>query len=270
MTLLTKKQIEDFNRFGFLIIPGLLAEADLSLFSLALRRIIQFQLSRAIKSGTFVEVPAGRECNLGMQLLEAIDHQYVAHINDCMYGMPEVLRLLSSENIRGAVNQLLRNDINSPLFCTNGSVVLAMPNDKNHTHGWHKDTFYTLPNSEYVQIWAPLVQDATIALGTLKVCSESHKRAWKGQRLVQDVGYIHRYQVSAEELERFSPCDVEMKVGETLFFHSGLAHSAGENISADARFSLVGIFHEIENETFSPKPEKTADEYFRELYGRTS
>ena len=267
MSLLTEKQIEDFNCHGFLVIDNLFLEADLNQFVFALRRTIQFQLSRARKKNpSIIDVPFGKECDLGMQTLEEVDHQFIAHINDCLYGMPEVLRLISTQSLRSIVNQLLGKCEEAPLFCTNNAVVLAAPDDKAHTHGWHKDTFFTLPNSEYIQIWAPLLQDATIEMGTLRVCPGSHKQTWKGQQLVQNTGYIHRYQVTHEELKKYIPFDVEMKLGQTLFFHSGLAHSAGNNISPTTRFSLVGVFHQIENELFSPKAKKTADEYFQELY----
>ena len=84
------------------------------------------------------------------------------------------------------INQLLQIDLNSPLYITNTGIIVSMPNDEDHTYGWHKEYFTTIPDSKYFQIWSPMVDNATTDLGTIMVCPGSHLNEWKGQVRVQN------------------------------------------------------------------------------------
>lgn len=267
---LSKDQLTFFNEQGYVILDDILPTEDLAAFTGALRRVIRFEIQKAtskLSSGMMPVIPQGTEFGLGMESLEKHDHAHIAQINDTLYGMPETIRLVSTPLICDLVREILGRPPGSPLFCTNGSVVLAIPKDTRHTHGWHKDTFYTLPDSNYVQIWAPLIQDSTVEMGTLRVCPGSHKAGWHGQAYVAAADYIHRFQVTPEEIAKYSAIDVPMKLGQVLLFHSGLAHSAGNNHSKTTRFSLAAVFHQIEDESFAPKEKKTPEEHFKQLYG---
>lgn len=271
MLNLSLNDLDDFQNNGFLILRNFLPNEDLVSFSEALRKIIQIEISKCAFGGRkLAYLNNGQEFSCGMKFLELNDHKHVANINDILYGMPEVHRLASNPGISEVITKLLYQDLSltyRPLFCQNVTAVLAAPYDDKHTHRWHKDTFYTIPESNFLQIWAPLIEDSTVELGTLKICPGSHKNGYKGQIFDENEGYIHRYRITDDELLKYEQLDVCLNLGDLLIFHSGLIHSGGNNISKTTRFSLVATFHQVDFPTFSPKPIKKALDYYNELYG---
>jgi ectoine hydroxylase-related dioxygenase (phytanoyl-CoA dioxygenase family) len=266
--MMTPSSLQHYAENGFVVVDHAFSQENLSAFSDALDRICRYQWRLACQSKNLSDnVSFHREFDAGMMMLENADHAYVASISDMLSGMPEVSRLLSGERLLSQIRDLMSGDQGSPLFCTNGSAILAMPHDTKFTHSWHKDTFYTLPRSSYIQIWAPLVRDSTVELGTLKVCPGSHKAGWKGQTRVDNARNIHKFKITDEELSKYRQVDIELKLGQAVLFHSGLAHSGGRNSSAVCRFSLVGVYHCVECTEFSARPRMSADQYYDELYG---
>ena len=273
---LSNEQLNHFQNHGYLEIDDFFTPEDMKAFTDAVRAIIHFQCTKAGKiDPEFPEIMVGDEFSSGMTKLEELDHSFIADISDYAAFLPETLRLLSNPSFKPIINQLLGEKLNSPLYITNTSPVLVLPNETpgtGHTHNWHKDTFYTIPESEYIQIWAPLVQDSTPEIGTLKVCPGSHKNSWHGLEIVEGVPNRHRYKVSDEELAKFDHVEIVMNLGQMLFFDGGLAHSSGLNTSEFSRFALVGVYHKITNEKMRPLihrssfKSKTPESYFDELY----
>ena len=270
MKELIQNDINNFDSNGYLILKDFFPDYDLFSFQEALREIIKIEIKRcSTNKGSIYSAAPGREFDLGMTYLEDNDHKHISNINDILYRMPEMFRLISNPEIGKFVSILLHGDLTdrrTPLYCHNAAAILAYPNDKLYTHSWHKDTFYTLPESNYLQIWAPLIQNSTIELGTLKVCPGSHKNLHNGQIYNKDERYIHRYKVTDEELSKYEKLDVCLNLGDLLIFHHGLIHSGGINNSNSTRFSLVATYHEIAFPKFSPNPTKTAFEYFSEIF----
>ena len=270
---LSTEQLNHFQNHGYLVIDDFFTLRDMKAFTEAVRAIIHFQCTKAGKIDPgFPEIMVGDEFSSGMTKLEELDHSFIADISDYLASLPETLKLLSNPTLKPVINQLLDEDENSPLYITNTNPILALPLDTDYTYTWHKDTFYTIPESQYIQVWAPLIQNSNHEIGTLKICPGSHKNGWHGQETVEGVPNRHRYRVSNEELAKFKPMEVVMNLGQMLFFDSGLAHSSGLNTSEFARFSLVGVYHKITNEKFSPLipryafKAKTPENYFNELY----
>jgi ectoine hydroxylase-related dioxygenase (phytanoyl-CoA dioxygenase family) len=271
MHKLNTNEMDFFQNNGFLILRKFLPDDDLYLFSEALRKIIQIEIEKceiSVRNKAYLNY--GQEFGCGMQFLELNDHKHVANINDILYGMPEIHRLTSNPRISEVITKLLYKDLRldcRPLFCQNATAVLAAPYDDKHTHRWHKDTFYTLPDSNFLQIWAPLIQDSTVELGTLKICPGSHKNGYKGQIYEENERYIFRYRVTDDELLKYEQLDICLNLGDLIIFHPGLIHSGGHNTSNTTRFSLVATYHQVDFPLFSPKPIKKPLDYYNELYG---
>ncbi len=271
---LTEQQLADWNDNGFLVVENYIPPVFLADFDQALRRIIRFQVKKATDEGhALPEITVGRELNDGLNALEAVDHAYVSDVVDFLGFMPERLRMASMASMGEVVNQLLGTDILAPLYLTNSDVVFAQPFDEKYKYGWHKDSFYTIPESEFVLTWAPLVQDATSDLGCLQVAPGSHVSEWRGQKSVEGVPNRHRFQVTEDEINKWKTIEVPMKLGSMLFFHPGLAHRSGDNTTDTTRISLVGFYHRVENMQIRPLQThmsfkgKTGEEYFSEKYG---
>jgi len=272
--MLTENQINNFKEYGYVVLDDILDVADTDAFDLALRQTIRAQINKANTNyDVFSDIPKGRELDLGIMALETVDHAFISDISDFMDMSPELLRLSSTPAIHKAALQLLNIKPTAPCYITNCGVVLAMPFDRIHTYGWHKDTYYTLPLSKYVQMWAPVVEDAIEELGTLEVCPRSHLVGAGEQHAVDDVPNRHRYRVNSEAIEKYKKTKIKIKVGQVLLFDAGLAHRSGSNQSDRARFSVVSVYHQVDNEKIRPVTRlasykgKDMDEYFFETCG---
>lgn len=271
---INQEQMRAYKDQGFLILDDAFDDADTVAFESALRKTVRAQIAKATsRDAGFHDIPKNREFDLGIMALEEVDHSYIADINDFMEMSPELLRLSSLPVLHRVSMQLLGLNSDAPCYVTNCGMVLGMPFDRGHTYGWHKDTYYTLPDSRYIQMWAPLVETSTAELGTLEVCVGSHAAAEKEQHAVEGVANRHRYRVNPEVLGNYPQIQVEMTVGQVLLFDAGLAHRSGGNRSDRARFSIVSVYHQVENENIRPLRKsgefqgKSMEDFFDETCG---
>ena len=276
MKNLSDAQLAFYKEQGYIVVDDVLPKENLDAIARSIRRIVRFHIRKAQKiHDSMPEIPEGREFSDGMAALDAVDHSHIAEIYDTLLSTPEGFRLTSRPRITRMVNQLLGDDPEAPLFATQCGVLLFMPRDAEHWYTWHKDTFYTVPESTFVQLWAPVVEDSTVDLGTVKICPKSHKAGWREQIDVAKDGRQprYRYQVSDSAVAKYEPIDVPVRLGQVLLFDPGMIHRSGNNTSDTCRFTLLGFFHQIENERFRPLllrqayVGKTPDQYFAELFG---
>lgn len=256
-----------FEKEGYLVIPNVFRKEDLDAVDRTIRRLVRYQLNTARESTPSIpEVPPGREFEEGMALLDHIDHKHISHISDTLYKIPELYRFISEPALRPILNQLMGTEPEAALFCSSGYIIVGMPKDKTFTVGWHKDTFTIPPHGKLLQVWAPLIQNSTVKGGTLKLRPGSHKAGWRGQKIVEGVRNIFRYQVTDEELAKYQPKDIEVALGDMIVFDPGMIHSGGINTSESCRFSFAAFYFQVEDKTFQPSPKISGDEYFYELH----
>ena len=279
MKNLTSNQLSFFKEHGYLIVDNVFSKQDLASVKEAFQSMINILIKKALKNKKINEDIAlfnGNEFSKGIKFLENIDRKYILEFYDCLsvQNNPYISKLSYSSEVLKIINNLLGKSNKSPLFVTSASSVFAMPNDNLYTpNKWHTDVFYSIKDSEYIQIWAPLIEDTTKELGTLHIMPKSHKIPFQCQ--VKDTSRndskIHRYIGSDDLLEKYDDKIVEMKLGQAIFFHKHLFHRGGDNITDRLRLSLVGIYHSMENPLFRPYPlnhpkEITSDEYFDEIF----
>lgn len=261
---LSRNQIEDFKSNGYLILKNVFSKDELESFFSAVSFIAKNELNRAGISST-------NEANLVTE--------DVIKLNKCglmdryatmVAGISEVSRLYSTPLLRSAINQLLGRNEKAALFLTNNAAIMTLPDDPNYTYAWHKDTFYTIPQSRYVQIWAPLIQPSSVKNGTLRVCLKSHQNGLKGQTKIANVPNRHKYVATDSEVAKFSQVDLALELGSVLILDPGLIHKSGSNTSGKIRYSLVGIYHDTDFKDFHPVGKqvvwgkKTPDEFYDE------
>ena len=169
----------------------------------------------------------------------------------------------------------LRNSFSRVRYCfTNSGAFFGTPNDNLFTaNKWHTDVFYTFRNGEYIHFWAPLIEDVTESLGAIHVMPGSHKHPFDGQQRnsSRQDSSIYNFTVSDELLYKYEDKVLELKLGQALLFDKHLVHRAGNNITNNTRFGLVGFYHSMSNPEFTPyslnhpKSIISPDEYFEEV-----
>ena len=55
-------------------------------------------------------------------------------------------------------------------------VRLDAPSDARFLYKWHQESYYTIPDANSLQVWAPLVEKSTKENGTVEVLVGSHEK----------------------------------------------------------------------------------------------
>jgi hypothetical protein len=166
------------------------------------------------------------------------------------------LRFLSSSKIELITKELLNLTSNCTLYGWTNRVRIDPPSDERRTYGWHQEVFYTIPESRYLQTWCPVIRDTTSSNGTIWIAPGSHKEGVAKQSWNEIEGRATQIIVDQEIINKYSQIQLEMKVGDVLFFDGKLSHKSGSNTTKDEiRFSLVGMWHDIKTKNFrGPMP----------------
>src|SRR5690606_21906012 len=144
------------------------------------------------------------------------------------------------------IRELLGMAPATPVYCSIARCRINAPGDDPFTYEWHQEIFHTIPESNYLQTWAPLVWNATHDIGTIQVMPRSHKAGILPQSYVHGIGkkfVTPILTIADEHLSQFEPISVEMELGQCLLFGAGLVHRSGKNSSQHVRYSLVGTYH---------------------------
>jgi ectoine hydroxylase-related dioxygenase (phytanoyl-CoA dioxygenase family) len=261
-----------FEQNGFVIISDAFAQNLLMEFSAEVSNIIKATLCKAKVKTAF----SGESVfDQAMETLEDIDHEYVAEIYDTIFQCPSFLRIISEPVLTETVRFLLGNK-NAPLYGYTNRCRIDPPQDDRRTYGWHQEVFYTVPRGHYIQSWAPLVRDTSVATGTIRVAIGSHKEKIASQTWQEIDGRATQILIDDDVINRYPQVSVEMKLGELLLFSGFLAHQSGSNNSSHHRYSLVGMYHDVSQSNFrTPSVEfnfrgETPEEYFQSVMSNSS
>jgi hypothetical protein len=227
---------------------------ELSDFENSLQHLITTNLEKASKiySGISIDEFKNSIFDEGLIKLEELDHQYVADIYDTICQVPEFLRLITKKESTDYINQLLNRDPKNPLYTFTCRCRIDPPNNDSRKTKWHQEVFYTIPKSNFLQTWAPLVGDANTRNGTIQVCVGSHKEGIAKQSWDMEKGGANPFVIDENIVKKYEIIDVEMKKGQFMIFNSRLFHRSGKNTSNKVRYSLVGMYHDVDNLNFEP------------------
>ncbi len=252
--LLTEEQKNYFDSNGYLIIKNYFTQKELDDFKEMFRHLIQTALIRCslIDPEIKPDLYAGREFDEGLIKLESIDHNFISNIYDTIPYTSEFLRIVSKDSTVVYVNQLSNNNIKTPLFATFNRCRIDLPKDDRRNTRWHQEVFYSIPKSEFLQTWAPLIRDTTIENGSIEVCPKSHKGGIANQFYDSTPNNPTPFTIKEKEIEKYNILCTEMKLGDFMIFDSKLIHRSGINSSSKTRFSLVGMYHNTDLQAFIP------------------
>lgn len=252
--MLNAQQLAQFHNQGFVILDDVFARDALNDIERAMRHLVWSFLDKAefAHPGIAGSVEKGDELDGGLAALEAADHAYVAQLYDTMSELPALLRLHGGKDLSAVVNQLFGKDTDAPLYTYTKRLRIDPPQDDRRTYGWHQEVFYTMPGSRFIQLWAPAIHDATLANGTIEVCPGSHLDGIAEARWEQSPGRALQVRVVDEVVKKYRPIRVEMELGQALLFSGRTIHRSGSNTSDKIRFSIIGMFHDVDHRDFRP------------------
>jgi len=182
------------------------------------------------------------------------------------------MRFLGNKKVENITQELLNINKNSSLYGWTNRMRIDPPSDERRTYGWHQEIFYTIPNTKFLQTWCPMIRDTTIENGTIKIKKGSHKEGIAKQSWNEIEGKATQIIIDQNITNKYKTIQLEMKVGDILFFDGHLAHRSGKNSTKDeVRFSLVGMWNDTSYKGFkAPLPNFlsrtiSAKEYFNQI-----
>ena len=159
--------------------------------------------------------------------------------------LPELFELMSDEKLLRVVKRLSGLEkINSNLspyiweaFCR-----IDPPKDGTYDLKWHQESYFTLPNSNSVQLWAPMINDVSLEeTGTISAIKKSHLN---GELMHSIVRHNEDYVSESIKDEKINNIDKDyeifsLNVGDVLLFHENLIHKTINNKGKKVRYTMV-------------------------------
>lgn len=116
-----------------------------------------------------------------------------------------------------------------------------------HTMDYHQDWKSMQGSANSVVVWIPLM-DITKEFGALKIIPGSHIQGLKQYKIQNGFGMV---EISKNEAKK--EIDVEVEIGDALFFSSFLIHSSGENIMNIPRWSTHFRYNDLDDNSFKER-----------------
>jgi len=224
---LTKPQISDYERDGYLIIRNFLSFPEIEkLYGIATGDAILSKHAFDLNDGT------GKKTKLTLWY----------NPGDDAYGL-----LTRSRRIVEATDTLLDGD--APV-CHFHSKLMQKEPRVGGAWEWHQDYGYWYKNEflfpdQMLSVMIAITK-ATKENGCLQVIGGSHKMGRVEHGFAgEQVGAMQRYVDLA--LKTMPLIYVELEPGDALFFHSNLLHRSAANLSDTARWSLISCYNRQTN-----------------------
>ena len=195
-----------------------------------------FHLEDDINENNISEVIMKHEnCNLHDKLYEAFKY-----ISSSVYFV----------NIGEKFSNFVKEKFNLDTKIITTGFAIGIKDSKRTAYDWHQETFYTIPKSNYIQTWSPLIYPSTTENGTIEICPKSHLEGIPKQNWYQKKNKAIQILINKKIIEKYEPLSVNINPGDVLLFSGRLAHKSGRNLSNKVRFSLVGMYHDVNSKHF--------------------
>lgn len=238
---LTEQEIQRYHEQGYLVKPGVFAQADLQPLKDALTAIIDEHARVLQAAGKLAEIYAEEPFGRRLAKIYAADPDAGAVVTKHVMGKggggyngPAMLQCIRHPALLSCVESLVGPDI------IGSSVYRIRPKLPGWDRGevpWHQDSGYTLAHCDkhlIVTCWVPLV-DATVENGCLHVIPRAHKggilRHYTG-------GHANFLEVPHDELPALEPVPVPMKAGDVLLLTNLTPHASFANTTDEVRWSI--------------------------------
>jgi ectoine hydroxylase-related dioxygenase (phytanoyl-CoA dioxygenase family) len=263
----------EFDENGFVIVENVFTTDEFAAFDDALGKIICQRLNWAARDGCEAasKITEGDAANKGLVVLAEHDQKAFESVYDTVWQVAPFLRMVSKEHVVRLANILLGLQENSPLYGYINRCRISLPDDPSAILDWHREIFQTIPAANFVQIWAPLVHDCRRENGALWLCSKSHTAKLSKPKWLQNSNGASAVSFGTEIADRFEQIEMNLKLGQAVFFSGNILHKSGYNSSSVPRYSMVGLFHDTGDPHFEPPKAKFSyralqpREYFNSL-----
>ncbi|WP_336514402.1 phytanoyl-CoA dioxygenase family protein [Pollutibacter soli] len=228
---ISPEQVQTYQEQGYIIVPSLFTEEEIEkLYKVAMEDQVMAQHAYDLNDQT------GKKTKLTLWFTPGND----------IYGL-----LTRSKRIVETVDSLMDGD---SLVCHFHSKLMQKQPKTGGAWEWHQDYGYWYKN-EFLfpeQMCSVMVAltEANKANGCLQVIPGSHKmgrieHGFSGEQVGASMRYVEL------ALKEMPLVYVELKPGDTLFFHPNILHRSEANLSDKARWSLISVYNRQNNKPYN-------------------
>ena len=229
-------EIEQFNRDGYVVARPLALSADAA----AIKAIAQRDLAARTAP---VEFEADTKYPGAPRSLDAPGGRTVRRLLQACARDPAIMRWATQPALAARLRQLLGPAVE--LSQAHHNCVMTKNPSFSSITNWHQDIrYWAFERPELVSVWLALGREYS-ENGCLSVLPGSHKLEFAAEQL--DAALFLRPDVEINKPLIRAQRRVELAAGDVLFFHCRLLHAAGNNQTADTKFSLVFTYHAADN-----------------------
>lgn len=219
--ILTKKQLEEFNLNGFLILRDFANE-----------ELCNEILKKAKEHLERKEAPIESE----QEYMNLDEEKITVRRLRQVYEREEVFRKwMTNENIRPILKQIL-NDTPVLTLAHHNSIMTKVPHESTRTY-WHQDRrYWNFKNDDLVSVWLSL-GDEYLENGLLEFIPKSHKINFSKDRFDEDSNFLDENEENQKLIQ--TKTSQNLKKGDVVLFHCKTLHHASKNQSDSAKISFV-------------------------------
>lgn len=240
IVLLTPSQIVDFNKNGYLVLPGF-AQPEYC------AAVVEFAKNELERQAMPIEFEADTQYPGAPSSRSAEGGGTARRLLMASTRHPMLLDWATTEPLRGILHQLLGADVF--LSQAHHNCIMTKQPAYSSVTGWHRDSrYWNFQRADLVSAWLAL-GDELPENGCLKVLPGSHH--WSIETDQLDVHQFLRTDITKNKSLLDCVVDVPLHKGDLLLFHSNLFHAAGRNVTDKTKFSMVFTYRSGDN---PPKP----------------
>ncbi len=239
---LTKKQLEKFDKDGFLILKNF-----------ASSEICDEILAKAKKHLQKQQAPIETE----QEYLKSNQEKITVRRLRQVYDREEVFKKwMTDENIRPILKQIL-GDTPILTLAHHNSIMTKLPHESTRTY-WHQDRrYWNFENDDLVSVWLSL-GDEFLENGLLEFIPGSHKIDFEKECFDDDSNFLDENKKNQELIK--TKVHHNLKKGDVVLFHCKTLHHASKNKTNTPKISFVYTVRANAN-----KPIKNTRSDFKEI-----
>ena len=128
-------------------------------------------------------------------------------------------------------------------------ILVNVPKNEQRLYKFHTEQHYYPYRKNFLNLWMPIIRDKTTENGAMKIAHKGHSRnysmsEYSGYSSVEGIinseeNFFYQLQIPPSEHEDLDILDVDLKVGDGLFFHQNLPHASTVNLSKVCSYAVI-------------------------------
>ncbi len=228
----------DFDRDGFVILKQIISKSLLDNFHSGLAYLIRNACEAEGVTSTEPFHQAFIE-------LDKKNHYQIHLIYNILRKSNLIAEIINDKKIVQAVKKFMGLSVEQSYYNTYHVCRMDPPNDSTYLLKWHQESYSTIPHTNSLQLWAPLVDRNSAENGSIDVLRGSHMLKEVPHFLERLSENYVSYSIKTSSIRNYEHCEkvtIDAEPGDVVLFSPYLIHKSNHNQSNKVRYSLTSHY----------------------------